>query len=331
MFELVTESIITGNNEHQNIAGFTTPFLMISLDYSRESANGFPIERSWRMGKVFKVRWSQSGYFGSFNWIGYGSNEILFSIPYPDQPFTLELCPNRYQRNYSYKIFRKRLDQNLIDLAALLSVDPVVLQGLPVHLTQLISGLNTMAQSDTRTAAAAILAAQNAATIAQTTADLANQTIVSVTDELNTVKSTVVSVTEDMVTQDSFSINASDFVMVGDFYHAIKPLVKVSGATPVQMSLTDSLGEEQGFSQLISPYLGDSMKACVEFNASQFADNTYPLTFCVQGKRISSVAGNSGNVIELVGFGLKYRYNPSVSNGCRSEERRVGKRVLMPV
>ena len=286
MFNLVATLDISASNGTQIITGLNNQNLMMSLSTSSTFRGGDLIERETNSGNTFKVRWVQASNKGVFIPLAYGDTELYFDVAFPGTTFNLELYPNYYQFTYEVKVYEKTLTQSQIDLAIALQIPSEFLNAIPPEYIQLLNGLRTMAQSDTRTAAAAILAAQTAA-------DLANQTIVSVNDELNAVKSTVVSVTEDMVTQDSFSVVASDFVIVGDFYHAIKPLVKVSGSTPVQMSLTDSLGEEQGFSQLISPYLGDSMKACVELNASQFADNTYPLTFLVQGKRISTMAGGA--------------------------------------
>ena len=286
MFNLVSALDISASNGIQVITGLNNQNLMISLSTRDTFRGGDLIERNYNKGSTFKIRWVQASNKGVFKPLAYGDTELYFDIALPGTEFNLELYPNYYQFTYEARIYEKRLTQSQVDLAIALQIPSDFLNAIPPEYIQLLNGLRTMAQSDTRTAAAAILAAQTAA-------DLANQTIVSVNDELNAVKSTVVSVTEDMVTQDSFSVVASDFVIVGDFYHAIKPLVKVSGSTPVQMSLTDSMGEEQGFSQLISPYLGDSMKACVELNASQFADDTYPLTFLVQGMRAAVVAGSS--------------------------------------
>lgn len=94
---------------------------------------------------------------------------------------------------------------------------------------------------------------------------------------------------KEMIISEKFSLSAADFVaQLNGVYHAIVNLILVDGSKGVSLTLTDADGDDQGFSQLISPYMGDAQKACAEISASQLADNSYPLSLLCQGHKLIS-------------------------------------------
>lgn len=176
------------------------------------------------------------------------------------------------------------------------------------------------------TANAAQIVAQDAANAAQAAATLAAQTAANTANAgVTAVTATTTEISGNMVINEVFSIPSSAFVLQGSgllpgsgLYHAIMSLIKVDGTKGVQLSLTDSDGDDQGFSQLISPYLGDVQKATVELTASQFANNDYPLSFICQGCKLPAVTtppsggtnfkrlGNLNHWYQLVNTTLQY-------------------------
>ena len=167
---------------------------------------------------------------------------------------------------------------------------------------------------------AAQIVAQDAANAAQAAATLAAQTAANTANAgVTAVTATTTEISGNMVINEVFSIPSSAFVLQGSgLYHAIMSLIKVDGPKGVQLSLTDSDGDAQGFSQLISPYLGDVQKATVELTASQFANNDYPLSFICQGCKLPAVTtppsggtnfkrlGNLNHWYQLVNTTLQY-------------------------
>ena len=135
------------------------------------------------------------------------------------------------------------------------------------------------AQDATNAANAAAIAA------AQAAANTANSGV----EAVNTIATQI---SETMVINETFAVPMNAFIVqASGLYHAVLDLIKVDGTKGVQLSLTDADGDEQGFSQLISPYLGDVQKACVELTASQLTGNSYPLSFLCQGNKLSTVVG----------------------------------------
>ena len=131
-----------------------------------------------------------------------------------------------------------------------------------------------MASSDTRQLATALAAS--------TAAQIATRTLVdAVAAKATATDTTLTTATLGMVTQREYSLPSAAFTLVNGVMTA--EITHDFNSTAIQMSLTDSSGDEQGFSQLTAK---SSTKAIVELTPTQHADNSYPLTFLLQGKRI---------------------------------------------
>lgn len=157
------------------------------------------------------------------------------------------------------------------------------------NVQSLLGMVAEMASADTRNLIQSIEA--TSATIA---ADKAAQEIINSTNAASIAAAQTVAteITEQMVINETFSLPQTAFIVqASGLYHAVMSLVKVDGSKGVQLSLTDADGDDQGFSQLISPYMGDTQKATVELTANQLADNAFPLSFLCQGRKLSAVGG----------------------------------------
>lgn len=137
--------------------------------------------------------------------------------------------------------------------------------------------------------------ATNAAAIAaaQAAADTANSGVAAV----NTVAAQI---TDEMVINEPFTIPVTAFVRQNSgLYHAVLDLLKLDGSKGIQLSLIDNDGDEQGFSQLIAKYNGNSQKVAIELTENQKNDGSYPLTLLCQGQRLMSATAPVTNFKQL--------------------------------
>ena len=300
MFEQIAVLNVSANNNSQLIEGITNPDILIDISNNETVQNGFLVQRLVNSGKVFKIRWIQAGISGNLTAVPYGIQELLLDIPFPLNPFNLEIIPGRFQFKYSIKISVRVFNPIYSSLAAKLGIPLELLNRIPQQTLQILSGIDLMASADTRNliqsieATGAAIAADkttqnainssNAAGIAaaQATASSANSGIAA-------INTATAQISSEMVINESFQVSTTAFTLQpSGFYHAVLNLIKIDGVNGVQMSLTDSGGDEQGFSQLMIKYDGNAQKVAIEFTASQKNDSSYPLTLLAQGRKLTT-------------------------------------------
>jgi hypothetical protein len=152
---------------------------------------------------------------------------------------------------------------------------------------------------------------------AQLAADTANSSV-------EAVQATTTELSGEMVINEAFTLPLNAFTLqASGLYHAILDLIKVDGSKGVQMSLIDNDGDEQGFSQLMANYGGDTQKVAVELTANQKNDSSYPLALLCQGRKLAAMVaasvfkqlGNSTHWYKLSAGKLDYSFDgATVSN-----------------
>lgn len=286
-FNLKTTLNVSANNSIQLIQGLTKINLLIEIFGNDTFASGSRIERSFKKGYVFRLRWLQNGLRGSLVSASYGTEDFIFNVPNPLEPFDIEVIPNRYQFTYVVKVFEKVFNPSYANLTEKLGIPLSLLESFPESTLLALQGINLMANTDTRTTLAAIeaaaLKADQALTVgqgAQTKADLTANSLVEAKTE--------------MVLDRRFELSQAMFTlengfMVADVTHDLT-------AGQPQMSLTDAQGDEQGFAQLIAK---SPSVARVELSMSQYNDNSYPLTFLCQGSKGTAIVASVGQWVAL--------------------------------
>jgi hypothetical protein len=315
MFQLNSSLNVSANNGKQTLLNIASSDVLVVLNSAQTFQGGDLIERSFKSGNTFSIRWMQGALKGKLIPLSYGETEILFDVPNLLQSFNLELIPSRLQFEYSIEIFTRIFNPIYAELTERLGIPLQLLQKTPEQTLQILLGLHTMPSSDTRnvlealeTQGQTILNQGNTIASQQAALDAANLKLGTVETELVTVK------TESLI-QEEFSLSQSDFILSGTRWIASKLLEALDGSKSVQMSCIDADGDEQGFSQLMHPFMGDVQKAAVELSATQYAENAYPLSFLVQGNRKIGQGSTAAGWVVLPGSDRSFRVlNGSLEN-----------------
>jgi hypothetical protein len=308
MFQLNLSLNVSANNGKQTLLNIASSDVLVVLNSAQTFQGGDLIERTFKSGDTFSIRWIQRTLKGKLIPLSYGETEIIFDVPDLLQTFDLELIPSRLQFEYSVEIFTRIFDPIYAELTERLGIPLQLLQKMPEQILQILLGLHTMPSSDTRNVLEALeiqgqtIATQGTTIASQQAAlDAANLKLGTVETELVTVK------TESLI-QEEFTLSQSDFILSGTRWVASKLLEALDGSKSVQMSCVDADGDEQGFSQLMHPFMGDVQKAAVELSATQYAENAYPLKFLVQGNRaVSQDTTPSGVWVPMPGGSRSFR------------------------
>lgn len=142
MFESVAFLNVLTSNDTQLIEGVTNPDILIEINSNETFQDGDLIQRSYKSGNVFKVRWVQEGITGNLVSMGYGSTELLLDIPSPLTPFNLEIIPGRYQFAYSVRISKRVFNPIYNGLAQKLGISLSLLNSIPQQTLQVLNGIN---------------------------------------------------------------------------------------------------------------------------------------------------------------------------------------------
>ena len=277
-YQLIATKNVTKNNGPQRIAVVDATELLLKLTTVNSFVSGYEVERSFNSGKQFRLRWLQANLSGKLIPLEYGEHEILFDVPFALLPYEIEILPNYLTFTYTVEIFKAIYNPRFDALAEKLGITVELLRNIPQQTLLILEGLNLMASSDTRQLIATIEQQALEALITREMTDAINVQNTATVATLAAVKS-------ELLTQEEYELVSASFVfrngfMVANVDHGL------SGGK-VQMSLMDAQGDVQGFSQLIAT---SPTKATVELTVSQHADNSYPLTFLLQGKKGNAVA-----------------------------------------
>lgn len=302
MFELKHSLDVSDTNQTQLIEGLTNPELLVEILGESTFRGGNLIQPAFKSGNQFGVSWEQSGKVGSKVWIPYGESEILFDIPSPLAPFNLRIYPSRLQFNYSVRIYTRVYNPVYDSLSESLGIDASLLRSIPQSTLQILTGINLMASADTRQLLKNITDAATAASQAQTTATQADEKALAADAKatalqsgLTVVEGELISTKAEMVHQSEFKIESADFILRSNEYGPcmIASVTHDLLGGPVQMSLTDKSGDEQGFSQLVGNIEGWPGVAKIELTIDQHSSADYPLTFLLQGKKSAIPVGSA--------------------------------------
>lgn len=278
-YALFSELNVTANNGKQLITGLNKTSLLIELNTAQTFQNGDLIERAYRSGRRFGVRWIQGNVKGFLNPLEYGQNEILLDVSNPLELFDVEIVPDRYQFEYNIKIYIKQFNPRFLFLAERLGITLEVLQAFPEQTLLFLEGFIPMANTDTRTTNAKLEALDAKAEQALQTGQTAQTTAQSTADSLTQAKT-------EMVLNREFELTSAMFALENGFRVA-DVTHDLTGSKP-DMSLTDAQGDDQGFAQLISK---SPTVVRVELSPTQWTDNSYPMFLTLQGLKGSATVG----------------------------------------
>lgn len=291
MFQLNSSLSVSANNGKQTILNIASSDTLVVLNSTQTFQGGDLIERNFKSGNIFSIRWMQGILKGKLIPLSYGETEIIFDVPDLLQSFDLELIPSRLQFEYSIEVFTRIFNPIYAELNTRFGIPLQLLQKTPEQTLQILSGLYNVPQSDTRQARLDAIAAKEAAQAAQLAADTANTAVTTLGSTVTTLNSKVsatevelISVSQEMIINEEFQLVQASFVLENGFYVA-DVTHTLSGSRP-DMTLVDSVGDEQGQAQMIvkSPTM-----VRVELDPSQWTDNTYPLFLTLQGKKSTPV------------------------------------------
>ena len=257
-YSIVATRTVALSNGIQTIIGLTNPDLMISLIASDPVTGSPTIERIFKEGNVFRVRWVQGEKKGGLIPLSYGDRELILDIPDTSQPFNLELMPSRLQFSYTVQVFTRDLTEAQVNLASLLNLPVSALNGINNQLIEILARINNMAASDIRNVFNAI-----------------NQT----SDGMEGIRSA-------SLTQEKFELFDENFILTGSVYRAVVTMLTVDGNQGVGVSVTDAEGDTQ-LCQTVVGYDGATQDIAVELDASAWNSNSYPLYLLCQGKPLA--------------------------------------------
>jgi hypothetical protein len=311
MFQLNSSLNVSANNGKQTLLNIASSDVLVVLNSAQTFQGGDLIERNFKSGNTFSIRWMQGTLKGKLIPLSYGETEILFDVPNLLQSFDLELIPSRLQFEYSVEIFTRIFNPVYAELTERFDIPLQLLQKMPEQTLQILKGLFNVPQSDTRQARLDAIAAKELAQAAQLTADSANTAVTTLGTTVSTIDGKVsateaelISVSQEMIINEEFQLVQTSFILENGFYVA-DVTHTLSGSRP-DMTLVDSIGDEQGQAQMIvkSPTV-----VRVELDPSQWADNTYPMFLTLQGKKSTPVVAQGW--VALPGANRSFR----ISNG----------------
>lgn len=288
-YTLTAQTETSYSNQSFSMDGFRSSELMIKFENIKPNGR-YEVKSN-------SFRWEKGERIGSKRSIYYGDTEHSLDVPSSvnelgeSETYSLRFFPARYNYHCRVSVYEKSLDIDLGALSEKTGLPIAFLRLQNTQLLQVLEGFNTMASSDTRNLIAQLESTTAKADQGLAAAATAQASVDAVTATVSTVQSVVTDIKESSLIQESFDLFVSMFTQIGNVYRAVVPLQQIDGTKGVQLSLTDSDGEDQGFSQLISRYGEDDQKIAVELTATQYMDNTYPLRFLCQGQRITTVSG----------------------------------------
>ena len=284
-YQSIATKNVTLNNGPQRIAIVNSVALLIKLTTTNSFVSGYSVEYAQNSGTRFRIRWVQNGSNGQLIPLEFGEHEILFDVPSPLESYELEILPARLIFNYEVEVLKQIYNPRFDSLSQSLGIPIALLQNIPQQTLLILEGVNLMASTDIRSTLNALemVITQSVAS----TAGLASQ--VAAFSALSNAT----------VVQKSFNLLKAAFLLEGAVYRA--PIAHNMATRSPVCAVYDADGDLQ----LVQVIGLDASNLKIELTASQYNDNTYPLTVNLQAQNIvpSGRTGadiGGGNLVSLL-------------------------------